>query len=141
MPVPTSPPPPGDTYLNDAAIPDGVRLFRRIPPGRFTMKNGVAIPNSDCFKNSPDGTGTSVDVEEDGWTPDDALKGVSADFGLVSLTAAQVRALGLGVIRQKIPGNDHHATLQGPKSRSLLRALAKGALWVKMAGTLGPEES
>jgi hypothetical protein len=131
---------PGYQYQDDAGIPDDVRLLRRIPGGRYTEKEGRAAPNSDCFKDSSDGTGASVDIWEDDWSPEKSLEAQPEHFGLVSFTAGQLRALGLGIIRMPLPDNPHHATLQGPKTTSVLRRLAKHCEWQKLASPIPPEQ-
>lgn len=119
--------PPGDCTKDDKDIPDSACLLRRIPP--YGIKGNPGRPNSSNFGNSPDGTGTSVDILEQDREPGDSLAGHDG-FGLVSVTAGDLRSLGLGIIRIPLPGNPHHAHIQGPKSRSIKRKIAECAEWV-----------
>jgi len=95
------------------------------------MTGDIARPQSDAFSNSPDGSATSVDIWEGDRQPEDTLAGHD-DFGLVWLTVADVRAAGLGVIRNKIGGNPHHALIQGKKTKGKQRKLASVACWIKL---------
>lgn len=140
----TGPPPQaalsGEQYQDDPNIPDNAKLLRRIPGGRFTEKAGARVPNSDCFKNSSDGTGTSIDIWEDDWSPQKCLEGQAEGFGVVAVTAGQLRGLGIGVIRAPLPDNPHHALLQGPKGKKTLKKLAKLCEWEIMPSEIPPEQ-
>lgn len=51
-------------------------------------------------------------------------------FGLVSFPAELARSKGQGVIRKPLEDEPAHAEVFGRKTRSVQRALAKGANWV-----------
>lgn len=121
----------GDEYDDDPSIPPKAQLLRRIPPWQLPNVNGGGeAPRSDAFSNHPDGSGTSVDILEDDWSPEKTLAGYSS-FGLVSILAEEVRSVGLGVIRARIPNNPHHAHIQGKKTKSIKRQLAKHCRWIR----------
>jgi hypothetical protein len=84
---------------------------------------------SPAFDNSPDGSGTSVDIVEAIGQYEKTLQGHEG-FGLVCLTVEQIRSVGLGIKRAPIPGNPQHAILLGPKKK-VKRELAKMAEWIK----------
>ena len=122
---------PGDELIDDASIPNETRILRRIAPTQVKMDGDIARPQSDAFSNSPDGSGTSVDIWEGDLQPEDTLAGHDG-FGLVWLTVADVRAAGLGVIRNKIPGNPHHTLIQGKKTKGKQRQMARAGRWIKL---------
>lgn len=104
--------------------------MRRIPPKQVARDTSPLRPASSNFENSPDGTGTSVDIWEADCGPENTLAG-HPGFGLVVLTVQDVREQ--GVIRWPVPGNQHHALLQGKKTQGVRRRLAERAAhgWYK----------
>lgn len=121
---------PGDVFADDPSISDEARVLRRIPPGQVVNVPPTDRPRSDAFSNSPDGTGTSVDIWEEGWNSKDTLVD-HENFGLVSLTVRNIRDAELGIVRNRIPGNPHHALIQGKKTKGKQRSLAKASQWIK----------
>ncbi len=124
-------PPPGDDNHNDRTIDSGLRVLRRIPPGKITkdLAGGPSRPQSGNFENHPDGSGTSVDIWEAQRVPTDLLQDGLEAFGVVSLSIEDIRQLDLGVIRWPLDGNPHHAHLQGRKTGGKRKRLAKLANW------------
>ncbi len=122
---------PGDELIDDASIPNETRILRRVAPTQVKMAGDIVRPQSNAFSNSPDGRGTSIDIWDGDRQPEGTLAGHDG-FGLVWLTVADVRAAGLGVIRNKIPGNPHHTLIQGKKTKGIQRQLATAAHWIKL---------
>jgi hypothetical protein len=123
---------PGDIFRDDPSIPDDMRVLHRIPPGRVVEAEDR--PNSSNFDNSRDGSGTSVDLMEDEEQPTRTLADFP-DFGLVSITVGELRALNLGVVRDPIKGddqnkpNDKHALIQGNKKKAKQK-IARQCKWI-----------
>jgi len=120
-------------------VPDETRVLRRIPPGRFkTLPDASIIPDSDNFSVIPGETGTSVDFWEGEAAIESTLSG-HAGFGLVSLTVADIRALGLDVVRAPRPDNPRHGLIvdRSPerRSRKVKRRLAEACRWVREPST------
>ena len=122
---------PGEVFKNDESISDDTRLLRRIPPDKIKRSVNPPLPDSDNLAISPDGTGTSVDIWENDEDPAKCLEGHEG-FGLVYLTAKQLRDKGLGIIHDPLPQKPNHALIQGPRSRGTKRWLAKNSVWVHL---------
>jgi len=119
---------PGDIFEDDPSIPDDMCLLRRVPPNRVVTEE--KRPQSDTFSNSSDGTGTSVDLAIDENQIERTLADFP-DFGVVAVTAGQVRALGLGVIRDPLPENANHALITGNKKKTS-KLLVRLCEWKKL---------
>jgi hypothetical protein len=117
----------GDIFDDDPSIPANTKILRRIPAFHYHAPEDR--PASPAFNNSPDGSGTSVDIMASDEQCAKTLQG-HEDFGLVSLTVGQIRSVGLGIKRAPVDGNPQHAILLGPKKR-VGRKLAMMAVWVK----------
>src|SRR3546814_4548338 len=119
-------PPPGHEELDDDDIPPDAILARRVYWRWVEWPDPEERLTSEAFSDSPDGTGTSVDIVEGARLPEDSLVG-HPGHGLVTLTAADVRELGLGVIRVPQAGNVDHCQLQGRKKKTRKRDLNRAA--------------
>lgn len=125
----------GNDYLNDEEIGDGVVLYRRVWPSAIANKYTPTRPASGFFNNSRDHSGTSFFIFE---TDDEALQlleGSYQSYGLIALTAGQIRETGLGV--KKVPTDEdndpetrNHVQIQGEKTKERKYALANKARWV-----------
>jgi hypothetical protein len=126
----------GDEDANDDAIASGLFVLRRIPPGRWNHATD-GRPHSDNFANSPNGTGTSVDIVEGDNSIEAAAASLPPGFGLVLIPVSAIREAGFGIVRDKIEGNPYHATIQGKKSEGRRRKLSKACMdrWVKKPAT------
>ena len=130
--MPNRPIPRGDEDADDAAIADDVVVVRRIPPGRWYHADDER-PHSDNFANSPDGSGTSVDIVDPDYSLTVAISALPPGFGAVLVKVSDIRAAGLGIVRNPIPGNPFHATMQGKKRESVRKRLCKSCRtsWAK----------
>lgn len=122
---------PGDEIADDDTILSDVKVLRRIAPQQITRDHSGPRPRSDVFSNHPSGSGPSVDIWEEGRTPEDTLANHD-DFGLISVTVGNIREQGLGVIRVPLEHNRHHAHIQGKKTHGKKRALARASTILKM---------
>lgn len=121
---------------DDAAIPDGAGLWRRIHPSwvvRDENRGGVRV-SSAAFDDSADGSPTSVllrdVVHETGRDGNDVLRGYDG-YGLAAITAGHARGCQQGISRNPpVAGEPAHAFLFGRKTKSLKRCLAQHAEWV-----------
>ena len=120
----------GDTFRDDKSISSDVKLLRRIPPGETRASPSGLIPRSNNFSNDANGGGTSVDIWEDGREPEDLLVG-HENFGLVWVTVGDLREAELGIVRDQLRDNPHHALIQGRKTKSRLRRLARASNWIR----------
>lgn len=121
---------PGDIFDDDETISPQLFVLRRIPPGRIVLSDTGQRPQSNNFSNHPDGTGTSVSILVEGRNPSDVLDGHEG-FGLVQLKVEDIRDAGLGIVSAPLSEDPYHAHIQGVKTRSRLRRLAKAAIWIK----------
>ena len=119
---------PGEVFKDDPTIPPEMRVLHRVHPNNYV--DSEDRPASSEFDNSSDGSGTSADLMEDDDQPERTLAGHEG-FGLVALTVADIRAAGLGVVRNPVEGNPQHVLIQGPKKRAAKRTLARQAEWIK----------
>jgi hypothetical protein len=130
------PPSPGDEFRDDDSISADTRILRRIPPGMTkTEMDGRRRPGSGNFDNDPNGFGTSVDIWADDSSPDACLAAGGPGFGLVFIRVGEIREFGLGVVRDSLEGNPNHALIQGRKSKSVQRKLARAAIWIREPAT------
>ena len=122
-------------------IPDGTRLFRRVPPAQIVPDRirGERRPSSQCFVDSQDGSPMSVFAENvaqcNGETPADFLQGRWSEFSLVAVTAGWMRENGQEVYLdpQNQDPNDFfrsHAAVAGPKGTKIRKRLAERYEWV-----------
>ncbi len=125
--------------IADAPLSDETRILRRIPPGGVHPNDPSERPESWRFKPKRGEDGISVDIWEDGNTPDDTIRRATEDpppgeeYGVVFLPVGDVRELDLDVVRDPLPGNPHHAQIVGrftdTKPKKLARKAASG--WIK----------
>ncbi len=120
---------------DDPSIEDDSELWRRIKPEQVVRDDnrGILRPSSAAFSDSSDGSPMSVQlasiVAENGGDARWALASYP-DMYLAALTAGQVRARKLGVIRQPLPEDPAHGGVTGEKTSGIKKYLAKTARWV-----------
>lgn len=61
------------------------------------------------------------------------------DFGVIAITAAVARSLGLGIQKDPIPKHLNHALVFGPIPKSVQRRLADAADWAIRPSGASPE--
>lgn len=122
------------TYADDSTIAADSVLWRRIHPDWVVAdenRGGFRV-SSAAFDNSPDGTPTSIHLEEVaraiGLTAE-AILSSYVGYGMASLTAGQGRACGQNVGRF---GDDDptHGFIAGQKTKSVRKKLAAACVWV-----------
>lgn len=123
-------------FPDDPNVQDEVALLRRIPPWHFHYdeKLGRMRPSSAAFEDDSDGDPMSVyrsDVIEA--EQGDILRVLIGHegFGLVSLTAKQVRSQDQTVFSNPLPEEPSHAKVCGPKSARVRRGFACESQWIK----------
>ena len=125
-------PPPED----DSTIRDDDRLLRRIPPWHLVRDDNTKSHriSSAAFDDPPDSSSMSVSIEStlvcNGLGAEHALRN-HEDFGLVALSVALVREHGQGVVRRPLPDDPAHGEVVGSKTRSVRKAFARNAVWIK----------
>ena len=121
-------------FPDDPQIADGVRLLRRIPPWHFVRDDnaGCVRPSSAAFVDDQDGDPMSVYrqdvIEDEGGVPGRVLAN-HPGFGLVSLSAGQVRSRDQTVHADPVPEESSHGIVCGPKSKSTRKWFAHQAQW------------
>jgi len=111
-------------------VPDDAELWRRIHPQHYPQGDGRTWPYSAAFEDSPNGTSMSVFIASECGDYNLVLAG-HLGFGLVALSALQVRECGLEVVRKPMEGQPPgHAEVVGKKTKSISRKLAKACRWV-----------
>ena len=124
-----------EKFPDDPQIADEVRLLRRIPPWHFHYDEnlGSIRPSSAAFEDDEDGDPMSVFrqdvIEGEGDDPDRVMIGHEG-FGLIALSAGQLRARDQTVFTAPVPSESSHAKVCGPKSKSTRRWFARHAMWV-----------
>jgi hypothetical protein len=127
----------GDEIEDDLSISDDVRMLRRIPPTNSWIANHR--PSSSNFEVRAPGEGLSVTA----WLASTDLEDVlrkNSDFGVICVTAAQLRAVGFKLIRVSLEGNLNHCECYGKPTHGQRRRLANLARWVVVPGDYDPED-
>lgn len=114
-------------YENDASISDGEILYRRVRSDLWHWQEGR--PASGAFDDSGDGSPMSVALhsllEAAGMEPQDLLRDLPPQFGLVRFTVGFARSLGLAVTSMPpVAGQPAHGWVSGKKTRSRQKRLA-----------------
>lgn len=129
---------------DDSAIPDDATLLRRIYPGWYVGSGEETRLSKQAFEDPKDGSSMSVWIRERlvefGLSAEDVLAGYQ-EYGLVSLTAKQVRDAGFGVTWAPDPADGTrgmaHAEVHCSKSPSKRKHLVQSCIHV--AGRLATE--
>jgi hypothetical protein len=123
------------------AIPDSVRLFRRISPACivFDRNKNQWRPTSQNFQDSKDGTPMSVFAENiansHGEVPSDFLRGRWSAWHLAALPAGWMRECGQSVYPEKANQDpddtfQSHTAVEGPKPTNQRGKLGERFEWV-----------
>ena len=131
----------GEELLEPPPLPDDAVVLRRIPDNSTTPYLNSVRPNSDNFKDEHDGE-CSVDLYVDEQQPERTLDGHDG-YGLIALTVAEIRSVGLDVKVDRIDGNPAHALIIGDKTQPRRRRLSKIAShrWIKLPASVGGKAS
>lgn len=122
-------------FDDDKTILDEELLYRRIPPDfcRWDEDLGVARPISAAFSDHKNGSPMSVvlasELNAAGRDPASLVVNFPG-YALVTVTAALVRSLGLGIIRSPLAEEPAHAEIFGKKTDSIRKKLRCAAAWV-----------
>lgn len=116
-----------EVAVDDATIHDDDVLWRRVNYLFWErLADGWRI-SSEAFANSSDGSGMSVHLvdvaREEGLTHRDLLPDPKENWGVVALTAGQVRALRQIVVREPEPHDPSHAEVVGGKTSKVRKRL------------------
>lgn len=120
---------------DDSSIADPCALWRRVPPYHIIFDDNLRRfhPTSAAFDDDADGSSMSILLGDlviaAGRGPDEVLAG-HTNFSLAAVTAGFARSLGLGAVRDPLPFEPAHGLLVGNKTKSVKRALAKGAIGI-----------
>ncbi len=119
---------------DDRSILDADPLWRRVIQLWVVADgSGGSRVSSAAFDNSSDGSGTSVtlgrEAQEAGVTPRKALERYP-DCRLASVSAGHCRRSGQAIVRDPTEEDRHHALVEGPKTKSVRRELARAAVWI-----------
>jgi len=122
-------------YVDDATIGDEERLLRRVRQGWIIPDHnrGRWRPSKAAFQNSEDGSPMSVHlaaVLEVAGLPLTAALAGHEGYGLVSLKAGLVRALGQIVVRDPLPTDPAHGLVVGNKTESRRKQMMEASEWV-----------
>ena len=103
-----------DNFPDDTECADGVSLLRRIPQWHFYYdeNRGCVRPSSAAFEDDADGSPMSVYrrdvIDNEGDDPTRVIVGHEG-YGLVSVSAGQVRCKNQTVCSDPLPGESAHA--------------------------------
>ena len=123
----------------DEPLDVDVRILRRIPPRGVHPSDPTDRPQSWRFAPKKGEDGLSVDIWENGNSPEDTIKRADKglppgeEYGIVYLTVGDVRGVDLEVVRDPQPDNPFHALIKGKFTRSKRKKLsAKSSRgWIK----------
>jgi len=121
--------------IDDGSIGGDEFALRRVHPDLASKGK----PDRSVFKDDAGGIGTSVTL----WRgPADLaiVTGGRPDVGVVAVTIAEARAIGLGVTLTFEEGNPNHCELFGPRTKGKLGTLRDCARWVRYPAGF-PEEA
>ena len=128
--------------MSERGIPEEIEdsqvVMRRVRKSQKTKdtNDGPQRPTSDAFiQNGPDGE-TSVYLASE-TTPEHITKEYP-DVYVAEVEARVIRAQGLEVERDPVPGDPGHCNIVGRKTRGRAAAIARSASW---AQGYGPEET
>jgi len=119
--------------VDDPTIEDSTRVYRRISRLHVdsdpTSVDGYKITSA-AFTDPSDGTQMSVHVGDtlsNRSLKVSSLLDLHPAAGLVSISAKEIRDLGLIIVRVPLPNDPAHAEIHGRKSKGTRRSLAKAA--------------
>ena len=120
-------------YRDDPSIADGTELWRRIPPLYicYDENRGVWRPESWAFSDDEDGDPMSAFIAAECGGVDVLLQG-HADYGVAAFTAGFAREKGQVIYRRPDAPEPGHVFVQGPKTRGVMRALARTCHWAHL---------
>lgn len=123
---------PANDLVDDQSISDENPLWRRIPPIHLVPDGeGNYRPSSAAFMDHPNGSPMSVFIVGAESSTDTSLLG-HPDFGLVEFSAGLARKLQQGVRRAPLHDHPDHGEVFGKKPKSIQRAFARNAMWVRL---------
>ena len=114
-----------DDQGTEVPVPTQAVLYRWVAENHLPKLPGRVKPNSDLFRPSTDGTGTSVVVVDSDAERTELLESKGDEFYWVSLTAKDVRALGLEVVWDLSQGPHHAAITNWPPGKNAAHRLRK----------------
>lgn len=122
-------------HADDPSIPGDWRFLRRIHPHWIKSFR----PESSNFESREAGEGLSVTA----WLTDADLEAVVSEepsFGVVLVTAAQLRDAGYRIVRVPLDENPSHCECFGRITKGGKKQLARLALWVRIPAGHGPAD-
>ena len=119
-----------ESLRDDAGIGGGEVVLRRVSERSYSFDENLGRfrPSSQVFlQNGPDGL-VSVYLESE--TTHSAVVNEGPEPYLVAITVAELRELGLGIVRDPSSGGPGHCEITGRKTRGILNRIARQAQWV-----------
>ncbi|MBF9150878.1 hypothetical protein [Novosphingobium jiangmenense] len=116
----------GGEVSDDTSIDDDCRMLRRIHPAWINEFR----PERSNFEIRRPHVGLSVTA----WLSDADLEAVLAEaptFGVVRVTAGELRAAGFKIMRVPEPDNPNHCECYGAISKGDRKKLALASVWVR----------
>ena len=119
-----------EALRDDASIGDGEVVIRRVSERSYAFDENLGRfrPSSQTFlQNGPDGLVSVYLASET--TPAQVSREGPEPY-LASITAGELRELGLGIVRDPSSGGPGHCEITGRKTRGTLNRIARQAQWV-----------
>lgn len=114
---------------DDAGIGDEEAVLRRVPNAVYDENLNRARPSTQAFlQNGPDGL-VSVYLSSE-TTPEVVASGGPERF-LASIKVGELRAQGLGMVRDPSSGGPGHCVITGRKTKGILNQIVKKVEWVE----------
>lgn len=135
MPPETEGGPGSEDPVDDQSVEAPTLLYRWVPPVHIRRTDDGLECRDGAFKNfpNPEQRRMSIVLEdrlrELGREPDTILEG-RPGYGLVALTAAEVRAEEQRVLRSRQPDEEAHGDVWGDKAAARRRRFAQLARWI-----------
>ena len=120
--------------VDDPAIVGQLRLLRRVP--EFLVHSGAV--ELSVFDEREAGCGLSMTLWLDQGDRDDLLRS-HADFGVICVTADQLREEGAIIARRPLVGNLNHCEIFPRLTGGARKRLKKAAKWVEYPTWVLPE--
>lgn len=118
-------------FEDDASIPDGEVLFRRISLVHLVEDEdtGLARVSSGAFNHREMSVNLASKLAEDGGQPDQILASYPG-HRLVALRAGDARSAKQAICRDPLPEDLSHGLVFGPKNKKTSEQLRKLAAWI-----------
>lgn len=125
-----------DPPEDDGTISDETDLFRRVPPDHYKLVAGEFVLRDGAFKNFPHPERKRMSVvlgdtlTDAGREPESVRSPEQSNFGVVAISAGEVRAEEQRIERSPLDEEPAHGDVFGEKPGARRKRFARVARWV-----------